>query len=742
VELEWQCPAEGFKHLLEGREAAVRWVVSAKVARFGGLYLLTLKLFDLRFHAVAGRVVHRILGGPEDLRDELSDATQELFKRAAEHIQLVPTVTVASRRIQLLEESPSAVSVYTREDIRSSGAADLVDFLRRVPGFDIHRLKPASALVGSRAMTSISNNLVLPIIDGREALFEILGFTFWNFLSIDLEEIERLEVIRGPGSALYGANAFAGVVSITTVAHQTESRSDAFMRAGEVGQYRVFGRFRDGTALGKRELSYGAGIGFEGKVSPSDILDDGIQEAFRSHAYISYRQGREMQLSLHGGVAQGQGMFSHVSTIGDWRLPDYLFFWTMAQADFSLGPNTFLKVQSYYSRHDAHQFYRTRISAYDVWLADLPDNNSLSHNIDTKILLDWQIVDNLLLITGANLRYTTVDWDKIFLAPYDEFTGAGFAQVQWRPWAELQLTGGLRLDLNTLTDEALSPRVVAIFLPWKGHSFRLGYGLAFRKPSAYETNAQVTIEDFNQATPEIVEKIKTQIGNENLRNEKVHSFEAGWRARFLDDRLRVSVDLFFNLYRDTIFFSAYIPYRMGFPDIMNSTFRFENEGVESNALGGEAELAWRFPDNLSLWCNIGLRYVVDKNTDERMPSEPTLRLNFGGRYSPESGLTADVAFHYVSEYEMYVIDPENVFDNPEPIGMGNDLRMLGRLGYRLMTDGDKTLEAGLNIVTPLGNPFREYPGQPIPHWSRLRHMSDFGGEFLGRLVSFYLRGSF
>jgi outer membrane receptor for ferrienterochelin and colicin len=734
AECEWKCPAAAI-----GRKLPVRWVVAGQVGRFGNLYLLNLKLYDMRAADVPSRVVRKIKGGDSKLLKAIPDATRKLFKKAAHRLQLVQTVTIASRRLQLLEESPSAVSVYTREDIRSSGATDLADFLRRVPGFDIYRMKPSWPLVGARAMTGMPNNLVLPIIDGREALYEFTGFTMWNALTIDIEEVERVEVIRGPGSALYGANAFAGVISITTVSHQAENRGDVFLTAGDVGQHRLFGRIRDTIDLGEGILSYGAGLGFEEKASPSDIRDYVLGNAIRSHGYLSYKNGGEMTLSLSAGVTHCDGLFFH--NVGDWRFTDGLYFWSMAQGDFALGSQTQLKLQVYHSRMGTELFYRTRLSAYNIWIADTPDNNVLSHNLDGKIQLDWQIVGNLVFIAGANIRYTTVDWEKIFLSPYNEVRGASFVQFQWRPLEELQLTGGLRLDLNTLTDTALSPRIVAVFLPWKRHSFRLGYGLAFRKPSAYETKCHVVIENFNPATPEIVEKAKTQIGNENLMNEKVHSFEAGWRANFFDDRLRASIDLFFNLYRDNISFVIDIPYHLGLPDILNSTVSFENQGVGMNAVGGEAELSWQVHDNWSLWCNFGLRHVTDEDTGERMPSEPTFRMNLGGRYAPEAGLSADVALHYVSAYKMPLIDPESVLDNPELIRLGEELLMVGRLGYRLTMGEDKMLEVGLNVVTPLGSHFREYPGAPIPQWNRLRHMSDWGGEVLTRLVSLYLRGS-
>lgn len=114
----------------------------------------------------------------------------------------------ASKHRQSIFWSPSAVTVFTTEQIRSSGANTLHDLLRQVPGFDVYEAKPSYPIVGARALTDDSNNLVL--VDGREALIELSGFPIWAAMSIDIEEVERIEVIRGPGSALYARSSLHG----------------------------------------------------------------------------------------------------------------------------------------------------------------------------------------------------------------------------------------------------------------------------------------------------------------------------------------------------------------------------------------------------------------------------------------------------------------------------------------------------------------------------------------------------
>ena len=144
-------------------------------------------------------------------------------------------VELAARHKQDIGMSPSAITVITREDIETSGAADITDLLRLVPGLEVVRVNSAWSSTSSRLRWTFENNQHLVLIDGREINFELLGEPLWPMLPISLEDIERIEIIRGPGSALYGANAVAGVISITT--REVPERPSARLRliAGEGG---------------------------------------------------------------------------------------------------------------------------------------------------------------------------------------------------------------------------------------------------------------------------------------------------------------------------------------------------------------------------------------------------------------------------------------------------------------------------------------------------------------------------
>ncbi len=670
----------------------------------------------------------------EGLDDEFALLEEEI--RADE-------VESASKHRQSILWSPSAVSVITREEILASGATNLPDLLRRVPGMDVYEMKPTFPLVGARALTDNASNLVLVLVDGREALIELSGFPLWAAMTIDIEEIERIEVIRGPGSTLYGANAFAAVVSITTMSEQPRRfAGKAYLTGGQQGLWRFFGRVGDAWKAGEGILSFSAGAGSEEFRSASDREDRIGRVKIRFHSFVRYQFGSRLDLSLHGGLIEGAG--SMFETAGDFLADNVVNHYAMAKASIALADSLSLKAQLYQVRYHVDLHYRSRIFAYGTWIMNLPDNMMDINTYDGQLQTDWQPAGWLHLVGGANLRYTYLQSDKIFASVLDELRGALFVNSEWKPLDALQLTAGFRLDLNSETEPAFSPRIVAVYRPLRHHSFRLGYSLAFRKPSFMEGLVHLQPDDFNPAFPEIVDKFTKSVGNENLKNERLHSIELGWRGRFLERRLQASIDLFYNFYLDTIFYKSEMSISsLGMPDIANSIFQFCNNPDLIEAFGGEIELSWNLPKDWRIWGNLGLRRVTQDG--RRLPSEPWLRANLGLSFDRGSGLVADISLHYVTSYTVELMSPENPFDNDKKIiqSLGNRLLAIGRLGYRMAWEDDTRLEAGLSVRTPIGPPFREYAGIPILNPDSYSITgSDWAGEKLVRLVTFYLRGSF
>jgi hypothetical protein len=250
------------------------------------------------------------------------------------------------------------------------------------------------------------------------------------------------------------------------------------------------------------------------------------------------------------------------------------------------------------------------------------------------------------------------------------------------------------------------------------------------------------MEDHSPSFPEIVE-LGASMGNQDLENMKLHSFEAGWQGRFLDDSLQLNVDLFYSLYRDTIGFIPDIPVRMGFPVLSQAKISFENGVYDADAMGGEIHLSWNAFAEWTFWCNLGLRRVeyLDEEITE-FEKEPTTRINAGIRYLPATGIFMDVAVHYVSSYVRTLDNPDNMLSSRTTQKLGDNYLLIGRLGYRLPFLEKQVLEAGLLVRTPLGLPFREYAGVPMPKDLQEKSAADFGGDYMARQVSAYLRSWF
>ena len=147
-------------------------------------------------------------------------------------------VYTAAKHEQDIGESPSAITVITREQIENTYCTDVVCLLRGVPEMMVMRIRPMYAAVGARALTDEAGEKVLLLIDGLEINNEIFGTVIWQALPVHLEDIERIEVIRGPGSALYGANAHSAVVSIFT-RKKVGDAAETFL-GGELLARRIF----------------------------------------------------------------------------------------------------------------------------------------------------------------------------------------------------------------------------------------------------------------------------------------------------------------------------------------------------------------------------------------------------------------------------------------------------------------------------------------------------------------------
>jgi len=684
--------------------------------------------------------------GDEDLDDELSDEFALL-----EDSKVVES---AAKHRQEIGMSPSAITVITRKDIETSGAGSIPDLLRMVPGMDVVITTPYITTITSRMFWTNENNHYLVLVDGREANIELLGQPPWEVQPISLEDIERIEVIRGPGSSLYGANAMAGVISIITHSALDKTAGWARVLGGEIGTLSAGGQVA--TRLGDFRLSLGGGYDYTGMFDDFRRLG---KRVWKARSVLEYRWSENSRLLLDAGLSRGQGPVpSSVGSI------DGVFDIRVLRLACETKN---IKGQLYWSEIASDVSLRSPLDYGGLRLATFKPIYFDSHTLDGQV--QWtlpEMWEPLLLIVGGGGRLSLMMSDDLLDgSTFSDPTSSGYhkpgiehfemrvgafvhgelALVDW-----MTITGGLRFDSNTVTGVFLSPRLAAVFRPAAGQFLRLGVARSFRKPAFLETGAH-PMAVFPTDGPiagsdrdKFLEFLTRVGGGGNLASEKLLSVEIGYLGQFLEDRLSVSLDLYYNLYTDQINMVPRIfdDPTTGLPDLDLSSFRFESETPDIYIIGSEFNVRFDLSKSVSLQAGWTYREVFERETGKSSVNSPKNLLKLGGSYSAAAGFLGSLFFFTRSSFiDPAVEKPGGLLEGLQDLKMGNDLLVMGKLGWRMKMEGGVLLETGVRLLLPVSfsAPYFHYyeKGGGITA-DGLR----YGGQELRRVVTVYLKGSF
>jgi outer membrane receptor protein involved in Fe transport len=685
-------------------------------------------------------------GQDEDLGD--FDDFDELYLG-----KLLDVVYTAARHEQEIGMSPSAVFVITREDIAASGATSITDMLRMVPGMEVVLSTPAFSAITTRNIWSDENNLFLVLIDGREANLEWFGTPLMEPQPILLEDVERIEVIRGPGSSLYGANAMAGVVYITTRPIPEKTAARIHLAGGEAGMLQLGGQ--GSIRVGDWGFSLGGGIDYFGTFVDPRVSG---RQSWKLRSVVERRWSRERRLLLDAGISKGSGAVA--SAVG--AVDSSVELRTLRLAYDSED----LKGHLYWI-HGLTSFHlEAPLDFAGIRLARFKPIAPHGHVVDAEVqgtLPDpWE---SLLFIVGGGGRLTT--WgadDALDAATFADITSSGYHQPGIDHWeargnaffhSELTpvewvtVTGGLRCDYNTETGWFFSPRLAAVFNPAEGQFLRAGFSRGFRKPAPMETTFHMMV-DFPPESPiqgaeqdHFLEFMTRVIGNSALGNEQLLSFDAGYVGQFIEGRLSLVVDLYLNLYTDrTSMDYNVIQDENGLPDLDNSSFMYINTDDDLSILGAELSVRYKPTNSIALLAWWAHREVFDREW-ETGDTNPTDLAALGGRWQTRQGLLGSLFLHYRGGfYDMGVLNPIGLFEPLLRQRMDPVFLVLAKLGWKWSPAEGVDLEAGLKLFLPV-SPFS------APHFrfhekggGLTRTGTPYGGMELGRMMKGYLEGSF
>jgi iron complex outermembrane receptor protein len=601
----------------------------------------------------------------------------------------------------------------------------------------------------SRLFWTYANNHYLVRIDGREANVDLLGFPPWEVQPIALEDIERIEVIRGPGSSLYGANAFAGVISITTRTSSEKTTAWAGVTGGEAGLFaagaRAFSRVGDWGFMAS------GGIDDSGNFTNPDTLGRRVRKL---RLLAEYNWTKSSRLVIDGGLALGSG----TAATGVGPVYSDLEIYTLRLAYES--PD--LRGQLYYTYGPIYLRIDAPIEYSGIRLARIKPATGVGNLFDGEIR--WtlpEFFEPLLVIAGGQARASNWSSDQTLDAEtYSDPASPDYHQPGQNHWearlgafihAELApvdwmtLTAGMRLDFNTVTGEFLSPRATVVFKPIRGQFFRLGVARAFRKPSHVEagTHFMATFPDDSPITGtaqvKFQEFMTRVVGNSKVENEELRSLDAGYLGRFFDGRLSLSLDLYYTQLRNMVGFDPRIVVdEQGLPDLDVSTFMYANVGKDLDVFGSEFSIQFNPSRFVALTASWTHREVV-----EAADESPKNLLILGGRWRTDSGLVGSLYAFSRSEFtDRAVENPGGFFEPFLQMHMESVVLLLGRLGWRIRMSKLVESEVGVKLFLPI-SPFKS---PRFRYREKSGHLTrtgiSYGGAMLARMVTVYLQGSF
>lgn len=580
---------------------------------------------------------------PKDQNDLGSMSIEDLMKIE---------VTTASKSAQSLSSVAAAIYVVTAEDIERMGATNIPDALRMVPGVQVAQIDASKWSITIRGFNSRFANKLLVLVDGRSVYTPLFSGVYWDALEVDMQDIDRIEVIRGPGGALWGANAVNGIINIITknaadtqgtqgyVQSGTASPVDGGVRyGGQIGPdayYRVYARYFRIDGL---ELDNGM---------PADDGWQALRAGFR--ADFKSASGDTFMISA-GGNSAHQGQVSAYPEL----LPP---FGTML---FQRYPVSNWNIVGRWEHQSSANSTQSLQISYDHSHRVFPEVDERRNTLDIDFQSDHQIGKNHHLVWGLGYRTTRGDTQPglVSFDPADRTTSlySAFVSDEWAIRDDLHLTLGSKFEHNSYTGWEVQPSARIAWTPNTNQTWWASAARAVRTPSRADVDSILPIRAFmsDAGLPTLI----SLFGNKDFKSEEVITYEIGYRnqpnaAFFID------LTAFYNIYHHLRTFEPETPYVAGDPiPHLVLPYRYSNK-MKAETAGIEAAAFWKPSSNLNFAFSYSLlstKYMLDADSQdpfslsgsERQGSAPRHQFSMRATYDFAPKFQFNAALYYVGK---------------------------------------------------------------------------------------------
>jgi iron complex outermembrane receptor protein len=437
-------------------------------------------------------------------------------------------VSSVTKSPESLSAAPAAVYVISHDDVMRSGATSLPEILRLAPNLEVFQTSPGSYVITARGFNgapgaSNFSDKLLVLIDGRSVYSPIFSGMYWDDQFVLPENIERIEVISGPGGALWGANAVNGVINVITrkaadtqggllqASAGTRYTGAAVQYGGALGpnlHYRVYARqFHEG--------SFDASAGTDAHDSWNNS-----QVGFRLDWAASAADTFSVQGDVHDGRVRQAGPLDMRIVEGD-----VLARWQRAISDTSS-----FQLQAYYDRVLRHN---TAGDGFSLSTWDIEAQHSFA--LGERQQITWGIGDRVYRYAIASHSAIAYLWDP---AVNTQNLGNAFIQDRIALDPRTQLTLGMKLESDPYSGVSVMPSARLSWQPTENTLLWTAASRAVRTPTPFDQDVIVRRNGLTLLS-----------GNPDFRREKVTAYEAGWRGQ-LATRVTASVSVYYNVYDD------------------------------------------------------------------------------------------------------------------------------------------------------------------------------------------------
>ena len=517
----------------------------------------------------------------------------------------LPVVLTASRLAQPIDEAPAAVTVIDRQMIDASGARNLAEVFRLVPGFLVGFESGNTPVVTYHGLANKSSPRLQVLVDGRSVYLPSFGGVAWSDLPLVLDDVERIEVIRGPNAASYGANAFLATINIIT--RNSAADPGGFMRAS-VGSNHI----RDGVlraAGGEGNLHYRLTTGYQEDNGYAHVSDSRV---IRQITGRIDRNGERNDLEFQFGYNDGPRGVGNFGSLDNYpRNEQITSRFEQLRWQRRLDGGGDVSLQYYHVHHEWDDRYQTLplpipIPPFSIVLPINLDVRSDRYDVELQHTLSpWRTVR---MVWGMGARQDE-NLSPTYLgtpATVTDHLYRMFTNVEWRALENLVVNAGAMYEKYDITGGDVSPRLALNYHLVPGHTLRVAVSRADRQPVAFEERSNERI----CADPACTYFDQIYLSSGNLRPERIDSSEIGYLGKLTP---AFNVDL--RLFRDQIF-DLISDYKVLYPaDPVNGKFLDFRNGGKATLFGTELQLQYQPQYKTRVILNLANTQIDSNNFD-------------------------------------------------------------------------------------------------------------------------------